>query len=185
MGDPQTPVGRFTCGGDLLDEVIERKRERLERLAVPASESSGGAHPHAPVGILEDALHRVRRQTIAPRVPHRHAVIEPNDSGLVGSDPQRVPAIFEQRRHPHVAERDAVHADGRETHAVERDETLLCAEPQSTVGRLGDRVNRRLRQPLLHLPDAMHVLRQRACLVQRVGRRHTGAHERRERAQQQ
>ena len=73
-------------------------------------------------------------------------------------------------RDPHVAARDAVGFINRgEAHAVELHQSRLGAEPEVTVVGLDDRIDPRIGQTLLHLPDAMNRLRQRPRGIEGVG----------------
>ena len=52
-------------------------------------------------------------------------------------------------------------------HSVEADQAVLRAQPQKTVSRLQDRVDRRLKQSFFLAPDPMRVLRQGFIRIKR------------------
>ena len=127
------------------------------------------ARPHMALSILEQALNGPGRQPFALRIASRDSVLQLDQAGLSGADPQRVLIVFHQVRDPHVGAGHAVHfIDRREADAVELHQAGLRAEPQIAVVGLDDRIDPRLRQALLHLPDPVDVLRERPRGIERV-----------------
>ena len=130
-----------------------------------------GVHTQTlPRSIAEQALHGVRGQAFPLRVPGDAPVPHSNQAGVIGADPQAALLVFQQLRDPDVDHRHAVDfLDRREPDAVELHQRGLRAEPEVAIVGLHDRVDRGLRQSLLHLPDSMDVLGERSRRVERVG----------------
>jgi hypothetical protein len=114
-------------------------------------------------------LHRVGWQTVPLRVSARLPVLQLDQADLVRADPQCTLPVLHESGDPDVGHRHAAEfVDARETDAVELDQAGLSAQPQISIASLRDRIDRRLWQALLCLPDAMDVLGERSRGIERV-----------------
>src|SRR5258706_13683435 len=98
-----------------------------------------------------------------------HVVVQPVQPHFVRAEPQRTPAILDRAPDADISRStwDDI-LERSESDPVEPHQTYLRAQPEIPVARLQNRINRRLRQPLLHLPDAMNILGKRAGRVEPV-----------------
>ena len=183
--DPEDPLkaGYPKCpvGPELNNARITPGLRRLElRRARPPPrdliESAAGHDPDLPTRSASsggDGENRGIRQ------PFRTAQRTP-DSFLVGhqaarrAGPQLAVASHGQRRHRVVGQRAAAPVEGPEVVAVEARQALLGADPQVTVGGLRDGADGVLRQAVFLGPDAVNVLRDAPCRIQRMSGRRQG-----------
>ncbi len=114
---------------------------------------------------------RIGRQAVLLRKMRKSAVVEAINAGLVRRDPEGSLRILGQVANPDIGGRGGIDIfDRRKAHAIESNEAALGSQPQVTVARLDDGVDRGIRETLLGLPDPMHVLREPAVRIEAEGR---------------
>src|SRR5262245_16548052 len=88
-----------------------------------------------------------------------NAVAEAGQRIVVGMDPERPIRTDEQSSHARLLEFGRVDGIERdEAHAIESRETIVCSDPKITIGRLGYRGDRTVRQPVVSRPDVDQII---------------------------
>src|SRR4051812_18640267 len=93
----------------------------------------------------------------------RRTILQSNQPSAVGGDPKITFGVFAQILHPNIFQGySADIANTCKPDSVEANQPLLSSQPQIAILGLQDAINRRLRQPLRSLPDAVQTLRERS-----------------------
>jgi hypothetical protein len=110
--------------------------------------------------------YRVAGEAVSGREPLKVPVIEPGDSIRLGTDPNVLPIVRQQRRHGIAGEvRSVSLVVDIEAHAVEARESFFGSQPYVALGSLRYSKDRALRKPAFCLPGLMNILGQRLCRI--------------------
>src|SRR5215475_3296871 len=164
---PECSVTSFTSGPDVVGGQSLRHAKDGEFSLAQSSETVRRARPDVVVPVLNQTLHRCALRFVFLEVLGCGSVFEPDQTGIIGPDPQIVLAVLENVPDPRALEGSlggVIHL--RKTNAVETDETCFRSQQQIAVMSLQNRSYGSVRQTLRCLPDTMNVLRQRAVGIE-------------------
>jgi hypothetical protein len=86
------------------------------------------------------------------------AILEADESGVIGSDPKASLRIFDHTPDPDGVENAFRTGDGREPHTVKAYQPGVRSKPKIAVAGLTEGVDLHIREALLGLPGAVEVL---------------------------
>lgn len=165
--EPEPAVACFTGAAHITHGKTLIRAVCGELASGESGEAICGADPQIPVAPWNQAMDARRGEAVAHRVLRHGAVVKPHQAGIIRADPEVVLFIFEQGSYPVVLKRDLVCAfRRREAHSIEPHQAALRSKPEVTIVSLQNGENRRLREPLLHLLNAMDVLSQRPAWIE-------------------
>jgi hypothetical protein len=86
------------------------------------------------------------------------AILEANESGIIGSDPEASRRILDHTPHPDGVEDAFRTGDGREPHTVKAYQPGVRSKPKIAVAGLSQGIDLHIRKALLGLPGTVEVL---------------------------
>ena len=129
----------------------------------PTHRSAPGRNQKATISVFLNFVNAVRKQSVSSRKSLKFAFSVTHQTAFLGGNPQRIVG-FGKEFDETIARKIFMIAfiKNRETHAVKTHQTVKCREPNITVRRLRNRINRILRQPVVRRPRIETILRRRA-----------------------
>src|SRR5215471_5871217 len=164
---PECSVTGFTSGSDVVGGQSLRHAKDGEFSLAQSGETVRRARPDVFVPVLNQTLHGGALRFVFLEVLGCGSAFEPNQSCIIGPDPQIVFAVLENVPDPSALERslrDVI--DLRKANAIETDESCFRSKQQIAVMSLQNRSYGSVRQTLRGLPDTVNVLGQRTVGIE-------------------